>query len=235
MNPHTSMSSKRAKTFRVVLERAGTGPNWVVARVPADLKKLWPEWTSRRVLGSINGFAFQTTLLSGGKDKGYTMVVYKKIQTAARVGVGDKVELTLEPNLAEQVYEEPKELTAALREDRQLRRWFDKLTPSTRRYIAFYVSEAKNAETRTRRAEKIAERVMLTMEGELEVPPILRARFQVYPLAEQGWKAMTPTQRRNHLLGIFYPGTVEGQRRRVDRTIEDCVRVAQRKAGNSCE
>lgn len=225
-----AMKKESAKTFCVVLERAGTGPYWVVAHVPVDLKKLWPKWPSRRVLGTINGFAFQATLI-GGKDKGYTMVVYKKIQTAARVGVGDKVELKLEPDLSEQVYEEPKELTAALREDRQLRRWFDKLTPSTRRYIALYVSQAKNAETRTRRAEKIAERVMLTMEGELEVPPILRARFQVYPLAEEGWKAMTPTQRRNHLLGIFYPGTVEGQRRRVDRTIEDCVRVGQRKAG----
>lgn len=224
------MAKKNAKTFRVVLERAGTGPYWVVARVPLDLKKLWPEWTSRRVLGTINGFAFRTTLLGGGKAKGYTLVVYKKLQAAARVGVGDKVEVTLEPDLAAApVYEEPKELTAALRGDRQLRRWFDKLTPSTRRYLAFFVSQSKNPETRTRRADQIAERVMLAMEGELEVPPILRARFQWHPLAEQGWKAMTPIQRRNHLLGVFYPGSVEGQMRRVDRTIEECVRVAQRK------
>jgi hypothetical protein len=41
---------------------------------------------------------------------------------------------------------------------------------------------------------------------------------------------MTPTQRRNHLLGIFYPQTVEGRERRAAKAIEGCLAVARRKS-----
>ena len=66
------------------------------------------------------------------------------------------------------------------------------------------VDTAKGLQTRKVRAEKVAETVMLAMEGEQEPPPILRAAFQRQPLARTGWDAMTPTQRRSHLLGIFF-------------------------------
>jgi hypothetical protein len=72
---------------------------------------------------------------------------------------------------------------------------------------------------------------MLAMEGEHEPPPILRAAFLRQPQAREGWNAMTPTQRRNHLLGIFYVQTVEGRERRAAMAIEDALRVAT-KAGS---
>jgi len=50
----------------------------------------------------------------------------------------------------------------------------------------------------------LAERLLLTLEGEIELPPILHAAFLQQPLARRGWEAMTAAQRRNHLLGIFY-------------------------------
>jgi hypothetical protein len=71
---------------------------------------------------------------------------------------------------------------------------------------------------------------MQAMEGELVTPPILRVAFARQPFAQQGWDAMTPIQRRNHLLGIFFPGTVEGQAKRAARAVEECVRVARRRA-----
>ena len=40
---------------------------------------------------------------------------------------------------------------------------------------------------------------------------------------------MTSSQRRNHLLGIFYVQTLDGREKRVGRAIEECLRVAQRK------
>ena len=39
----------------------------------------------------------------------------------------------------------------------------------------------------------------------------LQAAFQRQPLARKGWEAMTPVQRRNHLLGIFYYQSAECQ------------------------
>lgn len=224
------MSKSSAKRFRAVLERAGTGPYWVLARVPIDLKKVWPEWKTRRVLGAINQFEFRTALLPGAKGRGYTLIVNKKMQEGAGAGAGDTVTIRLEPDLEEQLFVEPKELTRALRVDRQLRKWFDAMSPSMRKGFGLFVDQAKGAETRRKRAEQMAETVMLAMEGEVEAPPLLRVAFERQPLARQGWESMTPRQRRRHLLGIFYPQTVDGRARRAAKAVEECLRVARAKA-----
>ena len=63
---------------------------------------------------------------------------------------------------------------------------------------------AKAPKLAIRRAEQMAERMMLAMDGERELPPILQVAFRRQPKALAGWNAMTPAQRRGHLLGIFY-------------------------------
>jgi uncharacterized protein YdeI (YjbR/CyaY-like superfamily) len=224
------MGKNSAKTFRAVLERAGTGRHWVLARVPLDLKKAWPEWKTRRVRGAINQFEFRTALLPAAEGKGYALIVNKKMQKGAGATAGDTVTIRLEPDLEEPMFAEPKELTKALRGDRQLRKWFDAMSPSMRKGFGFFVDEAKGAETRQKRAEQMAETVMLAMEGEVEAPPILRIAFERQPLARQGWDAMTRKQRQRHLLGIFYPQTVEGRARRAAKAVEECLRVARAKA-----
>jgi hypothetical protein len=75
----------------------------------------------------------------------------------------------------------------------------------------------------------MAESLMLAMEGEVEPPPILRAAFQRQPESRHGWDLMTSTQRRNHLLGIFYAQTVEGRERRAAKAMESCLAVARRR------
>lgn len=221
------------QTFRTVLERAGSRPYFVLARVPLDLKKAWPEWSSKRVRGEINGFAFRTTLFPSSTGHGYALVVNKKMQDGANAEPGDPVQIQLEPDLDGPAFAEPKELTVALRADRQLRKWFDAMSPSMRKGFAQFVDGAKGAETRRQRAEKMAESAMLAMEGEQETPPILRVEFERQPLARKGWDAMTPTQRRNHLLGIFYPQTVEGRTRRAAKAVEECLRVARKGEKNA--
>lgn len=223
------MSPNRTRTFRAVLEAAGTGLHWVVARVPVDLKKAWPDWGGRRVRGEINGFAFRTSLFSSEQGKRHTLLVNKQMQAGANARAGSTVEIRLEPDLDPPVVSVPKELTTALRGDRNLQRWFERLSPSMRKGISQFVNQAKGAEIRKMRAEKMAESLMLAMEGETEVPPILRAAFQGQPLAHEGWNAMTPTQRRNHLLGIFFVQTVDGRERRTTKAVEEAVRVAKRK------
>jgi uncharacterized protein YdeI (YjbR/CyaY-like superfamily) len=225
-----SMSPK-AKTFRAILEQAGTGPYWVIARIPFDPKKVWPEWTNRRVRGTVNGFAFQTSIFPN-KTLGLMFVVNKKMQAGAAAGPGSTVKISLEPDLEGGSYQEPKELTAVLRQEKDLRRAFDALSPSMRKGLAHhYIDQAKGKDTRKQRAERVAETLMQALEGEQFPPPILRAAFQRHPLAEKGWRAMTPTQRRNHLLGIFLTRTMPARERRAAYAIEKCVQVARRKSG----
>jgi uncharacterized protein YdeI (YjbR/CyaY-like superfamily) len=95
-----------------------------------------------------------------------------------------------------------------------------------RKFISDTVREPKSAEARVRRAEQMAERMMLAMEGEKILPPILQVAFRREPLAQAGWKAMTPIQRRNHLLGIFYYQSPEARERRAQKAVAEAVRVA---------
>src|ERR1700761_3237744 len=183
------MLPAKPKTFRTTLEKVSTTPTWVIARLPFDPKKSWPDWPNRRVRGTLKGFAFRTSLLST-KGQGYWFVVYKKMLAGAGAKPGDKVEVRIEPDPEAQVYNEPKELTAVLRQDKDLRKAFNTMTPSARRWFAMFVDQAKGVDTRKERAERVAETIMQVIEGLEFPPPILRAAFQRQPLAEQAWHAL---------------------------------------------
>ena len=224
------MKSEPSKSFRVPLETIGTSPRWVIARVPIDLKKAWPTWKSRRVFGEINGFAFKTALIPGAKGKGQMLIVNKKMQAGAAVRAGDRALIKLTPDLGKLVIDLPPEFEKILKSDRSLKKWFEAMSPSMRKGFTNFIADAKSKETRQKRAEVMAESLMLAMEGEIEPPPILRAKFQHQLEARRGWDLMTALQRRNHLLGIFFPQTVEGRERRAAKAIESCLAVARRKS-----
>jgi uncharacterized protein YdeI (YjbR/CyaY-like superfamily) len=122
----------------------------------------------------------------------------------------------------------PKELEAALAQNKPVRRYFEKLSNSIRRDIGRTIAEAKAPETRRRRAEEFVERLMHVMDGEREPPPILRAAFAREPEARAAWDALAPSHKRAHLFGIFYYKTPEGRARRVEKAIEMLLERAAR-------
>jgi uncharacterized protein YdeI (YjbR/CyaY-like superfamily) len=216
------------KTFTAMLEPDGTALKWTIARIPFDVAKVWPGRKGRRVRGEIEGFAFRTTLVSYPHGKGAVLIVNRQMRAAVHVRQGEKARIWLEPDLDEREVLLPAELKRELNSDRGLRKWYDALSDSMRREIGKWADEPKSAESRKKRAAKMAERLMQAMEGELEPPPVLKSIFQRQPRAREAWLALTPAQRRNHLLGIFYYETVEGRERRAAKAIEEAVK----KAGN---
>lgn len=229
----TPRSASARKSFTALLEPLGTALKWVIARVPFDIAKSWPVRKGSRVRGEIEGFAFRTTLLPDHRGTSHFLLVNKQMQSGAEARVGSRVRIWLEPDLDARPILLPPELARALNADRRLRRWFDRLSESMRREIGKWAAEPKSAASRRKRAEKLAERLMLTMEGEEDPPPVLRALFLRYPAARDGWFALTPTQRRNHLLGIFYYETADARERRAAKAIEDALRAAKRRAGEA--
>ncbi len=224
------MSKSVAKIFTALLEPDGTQLRWVIARVPFDMAKVWPERRGRRVRGDIEGFPFRTSLFPDPRGEGQILLVNKKMQAGAQARAGSRVRIRMEPDMEERPTLVPPELAQIFKGDRTLRKWFEALSPSMRREIGKWVDEAKSAAVRQKRAEKLAERMMLTMEGEQEPPPILRKMFQREPKAQAGWRLLTPTQRRNQLLGIFYYEAVEARERRAQKAIELALN-AYEKAG----
>jgi len=252
------MSPSQAKTFTAMLESAGNKLNWVIARIPFDVTEVWPERKGLRVRGEIEiaeiaaftpqnessksespkseslsparaPFPFRTALFPDPRGNGMVLVVNRKMQSAAKFAPGQKVRIRLEPDLEERPAKVPPELAAALKQDRTLRKWFDALSYYNRKTMGALVSEPRSAEARHQRAEKIAEWLMLAMEGERELPPILKAAFLRQPLARAGWEAMTPTQRRNHLLGIFHYQSAKSRETRAAQAVEDALRIAKSK------
>jgi uncharacterized protein YdeI (YjbR/CyaY-like superfamily) len=229
------------KSFQGVLEKMGTVPFRVVVRLPFDPSKVWPECSPARsrlrVKGTIRsaikgakssqGFPFSGTLL-GQRNGSHQLLVTKKMQKGARVAPGGRVEIVIEPDLDERAA--PAELVKLLRSDRAVLKWFDQLNFSAKRYIAAMISEPKSAEARARRAEQWAERMMLTMESEREIPPILKLAFRRHPLAHRGWEALTVNQRRIHLLSLFSSQSPETRDKRVEEAFKEAVR-----AGNRCK
>lgn len=211
------------KKFRGVLQPDGTALNWVIVKVPFDPAKAWPERNRLRVKGTINGFPFRTSLF-GSANGGHVLLVNKQMQKGGGVQVGGLAEVVLEPDLEERESATPPELEKLLKRDRALKKWFDGLSYSMRKYMEDAIRAPKSAEARARRAEQMAERMILAMEGERELPPILQVAFRRQPRALEGWKAMTPVQRRGHLLGIFYYQSPEARQKRADKAVAEAVK-----------
>jgi uncharacterized protein YdeI (YjbR/CyaY-like superfamily) len=212
-----------SKTFRATLERLrGKGTSWVIARVPFSVQKLWKTRGSLRVQAEVNGYSYKTALLPTRAGRHF-LLINKKVQNAAHITEGSKVELTLVPDRSPRVLRLPEELEIALKEDRALRKWFDRLNHSTRKWFAGHVADAKSPDTRKRRAERAAEHLMETMEAEIDLPPTLHLALSRHPGAMEAWSGLSPTQRRHHLLSILHYRTPESRMNRIQRMIESIV------------
>jgi uncharacterized protein YdeI (YjbR/CyaY-like superfamily) len=211
----------KAKRFRAVLEPLGDGLGWVVAWLPFDATATWKKMVRLRVTVEVGGEVFRTSLFAGAgvgaRREGHFILVNKKMQRAAGAGVGAMVEFAIAPDLEEREAELPDELASLLDDEPGLREWYDGLTEYWRREIGKWVMDVKSDESRMRRAEQMAERLLATMEGERELPPVVAAAFRARPKARVGWGKMTAAQRRGELMAVFYYRTVESRQKRVEK------------------
>jgi hypothetical protein len=213
----------RAKRFQAVLEKGSRALGWTIARVPFTLAELQAAsgnpMVRLRVRGTVNGFAFRTSLFPDARG-GFHLLVNRKMQAGAGVGLGDAAEFHLQPDLDPREAELPDELAVLLDEEPGLHEWYSELSEYMRREIGKWVMEPKSEATRMRRTEQMAERLLATMEGERELPPVIEAAFRAHPRARAGWARMTATQRRGELLAVFYYQTPEARQKRVEKLVE---------------
>jgi uncharacterized protein YdeI (YjbR/CyaY-like superfamily) len=213
------------KSFKSTLERMASNLGWVIIRIPFDVPKAWGTRGMLKVKGEINGFAFRTSLFPTGKGYHY-LLVNKRMQAGANAAPGDTAQFSLEPDTEKRVAAIPPELQRILNEDRSFRRWFDQLNYSIRKWLGDWVTQVKSAEARMRRAEQVAEQLLSTMEAERDLPPVLKLAFARDPRAFAGWQCMSPTQRRGHLLAIFYYRSPESRDRRIAKVLEAALAYA---------
>ena len=222
------MAKNSAKSFRAVIEPLQGGLGWVVAWIPFDVEAVWKKMVRLRVVVEVGGEVFRTSLFTATQRGGHFLLVNKKMQKAAGARVGAMVDFTIAPDLEERTPTVPPELAKLLKTEKKLAKWYEGLSEPTRWEVAKWIDGVKSAEARQRRSEQIAERMMLTMEGEKELPPVLEVAFRRVPAARKGWDAMTKAQRRSNLLAVFYYQSPEAREKRVRKVVEDCLKVASK-------
>ena len=222
------MAGTGPKRFRAALEHLGGGLGWTVARIPFDVTTTWKKMVRLRVKVEIAGEVFRTSLFADSTHGGHFVLVNKKMQQVAGVRAGGMIDLAVEPDLEEREASVPKELEAILKKEKALAKWYPKLTENMRREIGKNIDAVKGADARQRRAELWAERLMGTMEGEKELPPVIEVAFRRAPAARKGWEAMTAAQRRRNLLAVFYYQSPEAREKRVKKVVDDCLKVVSR-------
>jgi uncharacterized protein YdeI (YjbR/CyaY-like superfamily) len=216
------------KRFRAMLEPASNGLGWVIVWLPFDAQTAWKKMVRLRVKVEVGGEVFRTSLFADAVRGGHYILVNKKMQAAAGAKVGAMVDFAVEPDLEEREAVVTPEFERLLKREKKMAKWFGEQSESMQYAVGKWLKEVKGAEARVRRAEQMAERILLTMEGEKVLPPVVEAAFCRTPMARKGWELMTATQRRNGLLAVFYYQSPEARQKRVGKLIEECLKVAGR-------
>jgi hypothetical protein len=122
--------------------------------VPFDPKTTWGAKRRYHVRGTLNGHPFEGSL--GVRDGRVFFPLAKALREAAGIEPGQTIETTMQPtnNRSETI---PPELIEALSADTAAKAFFDGLSAFYRRQHAEWVSGAKQAATRQRRANKVIE------------------------------------------------------------------------------
>ena len=208
----------RARTFRATLEQGSLALGWIIAHVPFDPADAWPKMIRLRVRGEINGFAFRTSLFPDPRG-GFYLLINRSMQKESGTYLGNTAEFHLEPDLEARAAELPDELAVLLDDEPGLRPWYDDLTEYTRREIGKWITSVKSDASRMKRAEQMAERLLATKEAEAELPPLIATAFRRNPKARAAWDNLTPLQRRNQLMAVFYYQTPDARQRRIDKVV----------------
>lgn len=220
------MASK-PRRFKVILERGREGLGWTIARLPFDPHQAWANMIRLRVCGRVlcpkgRAVEFRTSLFPVPGESGrYLLLVNNRVQREAGIAVGSLAEFEIVADLEPRPAELPEELAALLDEEPGLREYYDSLSESMRREIGKWIAAVKSDASRQKRVQQMAERLLGAMEGEQQLPPIIVVAFRKRPKARLGWEKMTPFQRRQQLLGVFYYQSVEARLRRVEKLCDE--------------
>ena len=124
--------------------------------VPAEILEALGGKKAKRVIVTIRGHALRLGLLplEGG---GRYLMLNKDVCAAVGIKLGDELEITIEPDPNPDHVDLPDELAEALAAWPEAETAFNNYSGAHRRAMARLVDEAKQRETRIRRAVKLTE------------------------------------------------------------------------------
>ena len=115
-----------------------------------------------------------------------------------------------------------------LKKEKVLARWYPELSEYMRREIGKWMLTGEGCGGETAAGGTWAERLMGTMEGEKELPPVMEVAFRGVPAARQGMGGDDGGAAAGNLMAVFYYQSPEAREKRVSKVVEDCLKVANR-------
>jgi len=138
--------------FKVRLEgKDGSEVAWMNA--PFDVEKTFGTRARVAVRGTINGFAFRSSLMPMGGCHG--MAVNRSMRDGAMAKAGDVVDVVMERDTEVRTVEAPPELAKELARNKTARERWEKSSFTHKKEMARSIAEAKQEETRKRRLAKV--------------------------------------------------------------------------------
>ncbi|HEY8171542.1 MAG TPA: YdeI/OmpD-associated family protein [Dehalococcoidia bacterium] len=139
--------------FRTLIDGNEPGGAWAMIAIPAAVPREIGASARTPVYGTINGYAFRTSILPRA-DGTFYMMVNREMRLGARANPGDAVDVVIERDDKPRDVDVPEELVRALRENDAAKSCFDALSYAHRKEYADWIATAKQDATRLRRAEK---------------------------------------------------------------------------------
>jgi hypothetical protein len=141
------------KKFKTRLTARGPGGAWTFLEMPFSVEKEFGSKARVAVTGTMNGFAFQNSLMPNG-DGTHSMMVSKTLQAGAKAAAGDIVTVAIAVDRSKRVVKAPPELKEALSTNKAAAAAFEALSYSHRKEFTEWIESAKKDDTRVSRAER---------------------------------------------------------------------------------
>ena len=146
-------------SFEAVLEKRDKIGGGQFVQVPKYVSDFFGAKGRTRVLGIMNGVAIDRALIPNGAG-GHEIIIGTDVRKKTKVKEGMKIAFEIYRNPEPDAVEIPEELFAALELEPEALRKFENFTPGMKRNMAYWVSSAKQTETRIKRSLEILRRIM---------------------------------------------------------------------------
>lgn len=145
------MAHPRRQTFKATLVAMGPGGSWTHLPIPFKVEEVFGTKARVAVRGTINGFAFRSSIMPRG-DGSHYMAINRAMQTGAKAAAGAAVAVAMEPDIAERTVTVPPDLRKAL--GAKGGKLFAALSYSHQKEYVEWIEQAKRPETRAARVQK---------------------------------------------------------------------------------
>jgi hypothetical protein len=144
--------------FETELEAHGPNGAWPKIEIPFSVEQTWGKKARVSVAGTMNGFAFRSSVFPNG-DGTHHMMVNKEMREGAAAKPGDRVRMMIEPDNAPRDVTPPEDLAAALAQAPQSAERFATMSYSCKKEYVEWIEQAKQEATRARRIVKAVEMI----------------------------------------------------------------------------